>query len=560
MTTDLLDALDQAEAALRARMLPRAALHIREARAAGARLAEGGPDPREAERYRTLLDRTARLVQAEGVRPVADEALDAIMSVVGARRGVVGRVAPTGWRPLVVRHQDAADAGAERPEVSSTVIAEVLQTGQEVVVDDAAQDVGARSMVAFALRSIACLPLRDGDRLLGFVYLDHAGAHGFFDAAALHAVRAWLPVVADAVARTESAARAPSLPGVLTRSPALRAQLAELARVARFDAAVLLSGETGTGKSLIAQQVHAASPRAEGPFVHVNCGAIPESLIEGELFGAEAGAYTGARSRRIGRFEAARGGTVFLDELNAMPIGCQAKLLVALQERTITRLGSNTPVPIDVRVVAATSGDPAAAIAAGTLREDLYYRLAVFVAQLPPLRARPEDIPLLARHILQQTAARFSLPPLQLSAAAEAQLIAHTWPGNVRELENALDRAALLSRDGLIQSITVGEAPARPGAPRSQTGLRGGLSIAAHAVVSAMVQRPELRDLGLTRVFPGAVIEALIARMGDADAAFRFLGLDHQVSARNHTRTVRRETGRLERLAELVGEERAPGE
>ncbi len=181
---------------------------------------------------------------------------------------------------------------------------------------------------------------------------------------------------------------------------------------------------------------------------------MPESLLEGELFGSEAGAYTGSRGRRIGRFEAASGGTIFLDEIDTMPISGQVKLLVALQERTITRLGSNEPVRLDVRVIAATNADPQAAIAAGRLREDLYFRLAGAALEIPPLSARPEDIPVLAQHILAATVARHGLDPIRLSRRALDRLCAYSWPGNVRELEHVLDRAALLAGDGgVIQDV-----------------------------------------------------------------------------------------------------------
>jgi transcriptional regulator with PAS, ATPase and Fis domain len=244
----------------------------------------------------------------------------------------------------------------------------------------------------------------------------------------------------------------------VTRSDALNARLRELARIARFDASVLLTGETGTGKSLLARGIHDASPRAGGAFVHVNCGALPESLIEAELFGSVKGAFTGATDR-VGRFEAAKGGTLFLDELDSMPEPCQVKLLVALQDRVITPLGSNRSVDVDVRVIGAMNG-----LGRGGMREDLYFRLAVFPLRIPPLRERPEDVALLARAILDRTSRRYGLPPMRLSESALEQLVGHPWPGNVRELENALDRAALLASDGTIDHLDLASvrAPAAP--------------------------------------------------------------------------------------------------
>jgi transcriptional regulator with PAS, ATPase and Fis domain len=215
---------------------------------------------------------------------------------------------------------------------------------------------------------------------------------------------------------------------------------------------VLLLGETGTGKSHIARHLHLASDRSSGAFVHVNCGAIPEALAEAELFGAEAGAFTGATGRRIGKFEAASGGTLFLDELQSMPPECQVKLLVALEEGVITRLGSNAPIRVDTRIVAALNEDPFECIEREKLREDLYYRLAVIVANIPPLRERPEDIPLLGKHILVRAQDRYGLGNLRLTEEALQKLMCHSWPGNVRELENALDRAALLGEESMIHA------------------------------------------------------------------------------------------------------------
>jgi transcriptional regulator with GAF, ATPase, and Fis domain len=507
----------------------------------------------EAERYKVLLDRTLQVTTAEGLQPVARAALDGVMAVVGARRGFVGITEPGGWSILVARNLDQAHIREPEGKVSTSIIEQALRTGEPVVSHDAMGELSAASVHQLSLRSVACMPLRSGACTLGFIYLDDPLTRGLFDEAALAAVRGWLPLVAGCVQRAEPAPRR-GLPGVITRSSRLLDELDELARVARFDAPVLLTGETGTGKSWIARQVHAASPRAARPFVHINCGAIPEALIEGELFGVEAGAFTGARQRRPGKFEAADGGTLFLDELDSMPPSCQVKLLVALQERAVTRLGGNAEIPVDVRVISAMGAEPMEAIADGRLREDLYYRLALFVSRLPPLRERPEDVPLLARHILERARARYDLPALRLSPAAEAALARHDWPGNVRELENALDRAALLSRDGLIASFSPAVAAARPPAPQTPSAdLQQVLDRAAELVVAAMVERDAPRELGRIAVLRGAVLEALVRRLGSREAAFEFLDMGAQVKAGNHHRTWRREVGRLRALLADVG-------
>lgn len=206
---------------------------------------------------------------------------------------------------------------------------------------------------------------------------------------------------------------------------------------------VLIQGETGTGKELVARCLHEASSRRKGNFVAINCGGLPETLFESEIFGHEAGAYTGASKRRIGKIEHANGGTLFLDEIESMPVPMQIKLLRVLQERTLERLGSNTLIPVDCRIVAATKEDLRALSEQGRFRADLYYRLSVATVPLPPLRERREDIPLLFQHFLLQAAARHGRPVPANDAGRTGQLMAYHWPGNVRELRNVADRCVL---------------------------------------------------------------------------------------------------------------------
>lgn len=220
-------------------------------------------------------------------------------------------------------------------------------------------------------------------------------------------------------------------------SPAMGKVYDAIRQVAPEKATVLIVGETGTGKELAAHAIHKLSPRNDALFVAVNCAAIPAEMMESELFGHERGAFTGAVKERIGKFELADGGTLFLDEVTEMPIGLQAKLLRALQEGVIERLGGHRPIPVDIRIVAATNRDPQQAVRDGLLREDLYYRLNVFRLDLPPLRERIEDIPMLAQHFVARRG-------IVIDAEALARLTAYRWPGNVRELENVLERAAIV--------------------------------------------------------------------------------------------------------------------
>jgi two-component system response regulator AtoC len=226
--------------------------------------------------------------------------------------------------------------------------------------------------------------------------------------------------------------------GLVGSSPEMQQLFESIRQVAPEKATVLIAGETGTGKELVARAIHAGSPRSNGLFVAVNCAAIPHEMLESELFGHEKGAFTGAIKERIGKFELADGGTLFLDEITEMPMALQAKLLRALQENIIERVGGNRAIAVDIRVVAATNRDPREAIKDGKLREDLYYRLNVFRIDLPALKARKSDIPKLAQHFLAKRR-------VDISAEAIDALTRYDWPGNVRELENVLERAAIIS-------------------------------------------------------------------------------------------------------------------
>jgi DNA-binding NtrC family response regulator len=251
------------------------------------------------------------------------------------------------------------------------------------------------------------------------------------------------------------------------RGPAMRAVFETMRKVAETDLTVLVRGESGTGKELVAQALHEASPRRGGPFVAVNCAAISRELVESELFGHEKGAFTGADARRLGRFEAAHGGTIFLDEIGDMAPDTQAKVLRVLQERSFERVGGAKPIAVDVRVVAATHRDLEKDVAAGRFREDLYYRLKVVEIRLPALRERPEDLPALAERFLAEAAEKLGRPRKRLAPGAFAALAAHAWPGNARELRNVIEQSAVLAPGEEIEAADLrlgNDAPARAAA------------------------------------------------------------------------------------------------
>lgn len=245
-----------------------------------------------------------------------------------------------------------------------------------------------------------------------------------------------------------------SFSGIIGKSPKLQTVLEHLRIVAPVDTSVLILGESGTGKERIAECIHALSPRKSHPLVKVNCGALPSALIESILFGHEKGSFTGATERKIGKFEQAGKGTIFLDEIGELPPDVQVKLLRTLQEKEIERLGGHEVIKADVRIIAATNRDLEKEMAEGRFRMDLYYRLNVFPLYLPALRDRKEDIPLLVEHFIQHFSQKIGKAPMRVSDGFMQELIHHNWPGNIRELENTIERAVLLAQEGLIKQTS----------------------------------------------------------------------------------------------------------
>jgi two-component system response regulator HydG len=342
-----------------------------------------------------------------------------------------------------------------------------------------------------------------------------AGAAELFalpqDAALL---RSWLAERADrlrgAQSRDAFVAREASkyrFEGILGESDALKQALERAALVIpHATVTLLLTGETGTGKELLARAIHYNGPRRDAPFVDVNCAAIPETLLESELFGHEKGAFTDATTTKPGLFEVASRGTLFLDEIGHLPLALQGKLLRALEERSVRRVGGTRSIPVDVRIIAATHVDLAAAVTRGEFRQDLYYRLNVVPLSLPPLRERREDILPLARAFLSRFSKEYGLPQPKLTPATERALAAHPWAGNVRELRNVIERAVLLHRGGVLDptDVVAPEARAAP-SPDAPIPFPATLAAITRAAAVAMVDRctgnksEAARRLGISR-------------------------------------------------------------
>ncbi|MEC9346288.1 MAG: sigma-54 dependent transcriptional regulator [Pseudomonadota bacterium] len=311
---------------------------------------------------------------------------------------------------------------------------------------------------------------------------------------------------------------------LLFRDPRMQTVVRLADQVAPSNACILITGESGTGKEVMARRIHQKSKRADKPFVAVNCAAIPDNLLESELFGHEKGAFTGAVARRIGKFEEADGGTLLLDEISEMDIRLQAKLLRAIQEREIDRVGGGKPIKVDIRVIATSNRDLAAEVRNGTFREDLLYRLNVVNLALPPLRERTEDIPLLADHFVQKYAAVNGIPPRPLSPEAQRVLRGHAWHGNVRELENTMHRAVLLATGETVDE----EAIVLPDGSRPGSNVERTVSRTAAGVAAAREQAED-----------DAEIAGLVGRtVADVERQLILDTLDHCLGNRTHAANI----------------------
>ncbi len=369
-------------------------------------------------------------------------------------------------RQLVARPALGVEGGELRIPDDGGVVGRVVQSGEGLRVDPDDPEMIDRSVdqqLRFHTRTLACVPLRDArQRVMGaFEVINKQGLDGRFtdeDMVSLAELAAHAALAIDnsreyeqlLKARDQMAEVAANSVRLIGESAEIVALRATIARVAETDLSVLVLGENGTGKEVVSQLVHYSSSRRRQPLVALNCAALPETLLESELFGHEAGAFTDARERRIGKFEQADGGTLFLDEIGEMSPNAQAKLLRALEEKVIVRVGGTEPVGADVRVIAATNRDLSQLVQENQFRQDLFFRLTVVTLELPPLRDRGNDILELAKFFLDQFCQRANRSTPTITAAARKRLLAHSWPGNVRELRNVMERIAYLSNEETI--------------------------------------------------------------------------------------------------------------
>ena len=392
--------------------------------------------------------------------------LDALVEVVRADKGFVLVVEEGVPRVQVARNvlqQDITDAALR---LSDSIVGQVLQTRKALIVSDALHDAqfnASESVVNLKLSSVLCVPLLRRGELIGLVYLGNDRIANLFTERELTLTSAFCAtatlLLELALERDELKAERQKLQtqleeqtygDIIGSCDAMKDIFRKIDKVAGTDISILVTGETGTGKELIAKELHRRSPRKSGPFVAINCGAIPEQLLESELFGHVKGAFTGAIATRPGRFQAASGGTLFLDEIGDMPAPLQVKLLRALQDRTVVKVGDNKPEPVDLRVVAATNKNLDEELKAGRFREDLYYRINVVGLHLPPLRERGEDAVVLAKWFLGRSIRELGSKVKGFSPQALIAIKRYRWPGNIRQLENRIKKAVVLAEKPLI--------------------------------------------------------------------------------------------------------------
>jgi two-component system response regulator HydG len=403
-----------------------------------------------------LIDLAAACGAAGEPGALARETLTRVLAAIPAERAALFLV--EGGEPVPLAFRRRNETGAGRPFPPSRSLAD-RALRERVAILYSGRD-GAPSESVVGVRAAACVPLLDGNEPVAFLYLETREPGAALGEDHLQWLTAAGALVAPALAgllrleRAEAESRrlqeAVLGRGLVGESPALRRAADILARAAPTASTVLILGESGTGKEMAARALHAASPRAGKPFVAINCASLSENLLESELFGHEQGAFTGAVARKIGKLEVAHGGTLFLDEVGELPSPLQAKLLRVLQERTFERVGGTRPITVDIRLAAATNRDLKKAVAEGTFRDDLFYRLNVIALTMPALRERREDIPLLASHFAALHGRAVRGRAVGITPSARRVLVGYDWPGNVRELSNAIERAVVLGLGGEI--------------------------------------------------------------------------------------------------------------
>jgi transcriptional regulator with GAF, ATPase, and Fis domain len=416
--------------------------------------------------YTKLFEFSDRLMHVRDLTELLDALMDAVIEITNADKGFLVLLEAENLDVKVARNLNRENIADAVSQLSDSIIAKVVRSKKPVIVSDAMSDDefgSAKSVMHLKVSSVICVPLLDRGRLLGLIYVGNDSIRDLFQDQTLRVLTVFSSqaslIVSNGLLLNELRHDNKRLSDRLEQyrfgeivgtSPPMQSVFRKVEKIAPTDISVLITGETGTGKELIAREVHNRSPRAGKPFVTVNCGAIPENLLESELFGHVKGAFTGAVANKQGKFQAADGGTLFLDEIGEMPIELQVKLLRAIQEKVVYRVGDTRPETCDIRILAATNRDLEKEIAGGRFREDLYYRLNVVNVELPALRVRGDDVLVIARYLLSRYAREYDAKVKGFSPNASVAIRKHNWPGNIRELENRIKKAIVLSESTVI--------------------------------------------------------------------------------------------------------------
>jgi transcriptional regulator with GAF, ATPase, and Fis domain len=416
--------------------------------------------------FEKLNDFSARLMQKHDLGELLDELMDSVIEITNADKGFLILCEGEILDIKVARNLKQENIADAVTQLSDSIIAKVVKELRPLIISDAMNDEefsGSKSVMKLKLSSVICVPLLERGKLLGLIYVGNDSVVDLFQEEMMRALNVFAAqaslIISNALLlqelkvdnrRLSERLEQMRFGDIIGSSKAMQDVFNKVEKVAATDISVLITGETGTGKELIAREIHRRSARANGPFVTINCGAIPENLLESELFGHVKGAFTGAVANKQGKFQSASSGTLFLDEIGEMPLALQVKILRALQEKVVVRVGDTRPETVDIRVLTATNRNLEDEIKNGNFREDLYYRLNVVNLHLPPLRVRGDDVLVIARYLLSRYSREYEARARGFSPNATVAIRKYHWPGNIREMENRIKKAVVLTEGNLV--------------------------------------------------------------------------------------------------------------
>ena len=416
--------------------------------------------------YQKLYDFSARLLQKHDLTDLLNELMDSVIDITSADKGFLVLMEGDQLDVKVARNLKRENIADALSQLSDSIVAKVIETRRPVVISDAMNDdefSSSQSIIKLRLTSVICVPLLEKGNLIGIIYVGNDSVVDLFQDETMRVLTVFAAqaslIISNAMLMNELKVDNQQLSRrleelnfgeIVGTSRPMQEVFRKVDKVASTDISVLITGETGTGKELIAREIHRRSPRRDLPFVTINCGAIPENLLESELFGHVKGSFTGAVANKAGKFQAADGGTLFLDEIGEMPLNLQVKILRAIQEKIVVKVGDTRPEAVDIRILAATNRELEEEIRQARFREDLYYRLNVVNLHLPPLRDRGDDIPVIARYLLSRYSKEYDTRVKGFSPNAAVAIRKYDWPGNIREMENRLKKAIVLAEGNLI--------------------------------------------------------------------------------------------------------------